>query len=218
MPKPNKFCLTKQIFVIEFVKKAAKMLNYEKKYAGKVVAGIDEAGRGPLAGPVVCACVIMPMQKDKIIDGINDSKQLSAKKREELYDKIVHAAISYSIVEVDEKTIDQINILQATKLGMKRALENLTVTPDIVLIDAVKIQTDLPQDNIIKGDTLSYNIAAASILAKVYRDRLMEKYDKIYPEYNFAQHKGYGTKSHIEALKKYGKCGLHRESFIKKIV
>lgn len=194
------------------------MLDYEKKYKGKLIAGIDEAGRGPLAGPVVCACVVMPMDKDKVIDGVNDSKQLSAKKREELYEKIIKTAISYSIVEIDEKTIDKINILQATRLGMKKALENLNVTPDIVLIDAVKIDTDLPQDNIIKGDTLSYNIAAASILAKVYRDRLMEKFDKIYPEYNFAQHKGYGTKSHIEALKKYGKCNLHRESFIKKIV
>lgn len=194
------------------------MLDYEKKYKGKLIAGIDEAGRGPLAGPVVCACVVMPMDKDKIIDGVNDSKQLSAKKREELYEKIIKTAISYSIVEIDEKTIDRINILQATRLGMKKALENLSVRPDIVLIDAVKIDTDLPQDNIIKGDTLSYNIASASILAKVYRDRLMEKFDRIYPEYNFAQHKGYGTKSHIEALKKYGKCNLHRESFIKKIV
>lgn len=194
------------------------MLDYEKKYPGKIIAGIDEAGRGPLAGPVVCACVIMPLQKDKIIDGIDDSKKLSAKKREELYEKIVKTAISYSIVEVDEKTIDKINILQATRLGMKKALESLTTIPDIVLIDAVKIDTLLPQDNIIHGDELAYTIAAASILAKVHRDRLMQKLDKLYPQYNFAQHKGYGTKSHIEALKKYGKCAIHRESFIKKIV
>lgn len=194
------------------------MLDYEKKYKGKLVAGVDEAGRGPLAGPVVCACAVMPMDEDKIVEGVNDSKKLSAKKREELFGKIVERAISYSIVEIDEKTVDKINILQATKLGMKKAVEGLSVTPDIVLIDAVKIDTDLPQENIIKGDALSYNIAAASILAKVHRDRLMESLDKKYPEYGFAKHKGYGTKQHIEALKKYGKCKIHRETFIKKFV
>ncbi len=194
------------------------MLDYEKKYKGKVIAGIDEAGRGPLAGPVVCACAVMPMDENKIIEGINDSKKLSAKKREELYEKIVSTAIAFSIVEIDEKTIDEINILQATKLGMKKALEELSVKPDIVLIDAVKIDTALQQENIIKGDTLSYNIASASILAKVYRDRLMEKFDKKYPQYGFAKHKGYGTKAHIEALKKYGKTKIHRETFIKKFV
>lgn len=194
------------------------MLDYEKKFNCKLIAGVDEAGRGPLAGPVVCACVIMPMQSEKIIDGVNDSKKLSAKKREELFDKIVDIAISYSIVEIDEKTIDEINILQATKLGMKRAVENLKVMPDLVLVDAVKIDVALLQENIIKGDALSYNIAAASILAKVHRDRLMENFDKKYPEYSFAKHKGYGTKAHIEALKKYGKCEIHRETFIKKFV
>lgn len=194
------------------------MLNYEKKYEGKIITGIDEAGRGPLAGPVVCACVIMPLQADKIIDGVNDSKKLSPKKRELLYDEIVKTAIDFSIVEVDEKTIDEINILQATRLGMKKALENLKITPNIVLIDAVKIDTNLPQDNIIKGDALSYNIAAASILAKVYRDRLMVQLDQKYPHYQFAKHKGYGTKVHIEALKKYGKCPIHRESFIKNFI
>lgn len=194
------------------------MLDYEKKYKGKVIAGIDEAGRGPLAGPVVCACVIMPIDSDKIIDGINDSKKLSAKKREELYEKIINTAVAYSIVEIDEKKIDEINILQATRLGMKKALESLSIKPDIVLIDAVKIDTDLPQDNIIKGDALSYNIASASILAKVHRDRLMVSIDKEYPQYGFAKHKGYGTKAHIEALKKYGKTKIHRESFIKHFV
>lgn len=191
------------------------MLDYENKYKGKRIAGIDEAGRGPLAGPVVCACVIMPLDEDKLIDGINDSKKLTEKKREELYDKIIERAIAYSIVEVDERTIDRINILNATKLGMKRALDGLKVKPDIVLIDAVKLDTNLPQDNIIKGDAKSYNIASASILAKVYRDRLMKELSEKYPQYNFAKHKGYGTKEHIENLKKYGKCELHRETFIK---
>lgn len=191
------------------------MLDYENKYKGKLIAGIDEAGRGPLAGPVVCACVIMPLDEDKLIDGINDSKKLTEKKREELYDKIIERAIAYSIVEVDERTIDRINILNATKHGMKRALDGLKVKPDIVLIDAVKLDTDLPQDNIIKGDAKSYNIASASILAKVYRDRLMKELSEKYPQYNFAKHKGYGTKEHIENLKKYGKCELHRETFIK---
>lgn len=191
------------------------MLDYENKYKGKLIAGIDEAGRGPLAGPVVCACVIMPLDEDKLIDGINDSKKLTEKKREELYDKIIERAIAYSIVEVDERTIDRINILNATKQGMKRALDGLKVKPDIVLIDAVKLDTDLLQDNIIKGDAKSYNIASASILAKVYRDRLMKELSEKYPQYNFAKHKGYGTKEHIENLKKYGKCELHRETFIK---
>lgn len=194
------------------------MLNYEDKYKGMLIAGIDEAGRGPLAGPVVCACVIMPLSDDKIIMGINDSKKLTAKKREELFEKIIETAIDYSIVQIDEKTIDEINILQATKLGMKRALENLKTTPDIVLIDAVKIDTQIKQDNIIKGDALSYNIASASILAKVFRDRLMEELSKKYPKYNFSKHKGYGTKEHINALKTYGKCEIHRETFIKHFI
>lgn len=191
------------------------MFEYEDKYKSLgLVAGMDEAGRGPLAGPVVCACVIMPLENEKLIDGINDSKKLSPKKREELFEKIVKTAISYSIVEVDEKTIDRINILQATKLGMKKAFESLSVKPAIVLIDAVKLDIDIKQENIIKGDAKSYNIASASILAKVYRDRLMVKLSKDYPEYHFDKHKGYGTKEHIDALKKYGKCPIHRDSFI----
>ena len=191
------------------------MLDYEKKYVGKIVAGIDEAGRGSLAGPVVCACVIMPMSEVDIIDGIDDSKKLSEKKREELFEKITKKALSYSIVEIDEKTIDKINILNATKLGMKKALESLKVKPEIVLIDAVKIESNILQENIIKGDALSYNIAAASILAKVYRDRLMKKYDEKFPIYNFAKHKGYGTKEHIQKLKEFGPCPIHRSTFIK---
>lgn len=194
------------------------MLDYERKYKNMIVAGIDEAGRGPLAGPVVCACVIMPLEKDKIIEGINDSKKLSPSKREKLYDQILKTALDYSIVEIDEKIIDEINILNATKLGMKKSLENLKIKPDIVLIDAVKIESDIKQENIIKGDALSYNIASASILAKVYRDRLMIELSKKYPQYNFAKHKGYGTKEHIEALKLYGKCPIHRNSFIKNFI
>ena len=194
------------------------MLDKKKKYKGELLAGIDEAGRGPLAGPVVCACVIMPLDEEKIIDGINDSKKLSAKKREELYEKIIKIAICYKIIEVDEKTIDEINILNATKLGMKKALEQMEIKPDRVLIDAVKIDSEIPQENIIKGDALSYNIASASILAKVYRDRLMTKLDKDYPQYGFAKHKGYGTKMHIEALQKFGASPLHRKSFIKHFV
>lgn len=191
------------------------MLDYEKKYydAGyNLVAGIDEAGRGPLAGPVCVAIVIMP--QDDIIEEINDSKKLSEKKREMLYDKIINTAISYHIEFVDEKTIDRINILNATKLGMLKCINNIPVTPEIVLIDAVKIDSDVKTESVIHGDALSYNIAAASILAKVSRDRLMVELDKKYPEYNFKKHKGYGTKEHIEALKKYGKCDIHRESFI----
>lgn len=194
------------------------MLDYEKKYQNLVIAGIDEAGRGPLAGPVVCACVVMPLEKEKMIEQVNDSKQLSSKKREKLYDEIVKVALDYAIIEIDENTIDEINILNATKLGMKRALESLKIKPDIVLIDAVKIDSDIRQENIIKGDTLSYNIAAASILAKVYRDRLMIKLSEKYPQYNFAKHKGYGTREHINALKIYGKCPIHRESFIKNFI
>lgn len=195
------------------------MFDYENKYkALGYVAGIDEAGRGPLAGPVVCACAIMPLDEDKIIPGINDSKKLSPKKREELFEKIVKTAISYSIVEIDEKTIDSINILNATKLGMKKALETLDTVPSTVLIDAVKIDTNIPQVNIIKGDALSYNIASASILAKVHRDRLMLEMAKKYPNYHFEKHKGYGTKEHIDLLKKYGKCEIHRDTFIKNFV
>ncbi len=194
------------------------MLDYENKYNGKVIAGIDEAGRGPLAGPVVCAAVIMPLEKDKIIEGINDSKKLSEKKRKKLEELIKQTALAYSVVEVDEKTIDEINILNATKLGMKKALESLAITPDIVLIDAVKIDTQLPQDNIIKGDALSYNIASASILAKVHRDRLMVQMAEKYPNYQFEKHKGYGTKTHIENLKKHGACPIHRKTFIKNFI
>lgn len=195
------------------------MFEYENKYKDLgLVAGIDEAGRGPLAGPVAVACVVMPLESDKIIEGINDSKKLTEKKRNLLFEEIKKVAIDYSIVLVDEKTIDEINILNATKLGMKNALNGLKNKPYCVLIDAVKIDTNVKQENIIHGDAISYNIAAASILAKVTRDRLMEEYAKKYPEYFFEKHKGYGTKLHIEMLKKYGKCEIHRDSFIKNFV
>ncbi len=195
------------------------MFEYENKYKDLgLVAGIDEAGRGPLAGPVAVACVIMPLDSDKIIEGINDSKKLTEKKRNLLFEEIKKVAIDYKIVLIDERTIDEINILNATKLGMKNALNGLKNKPYCVLVDAVKIDTDIVQENIIHGDALSYNIAAASILAKVTRDRLMEEYAKKYPEYFFEKHKGYGTKLHIEMLKKYGKCEIHRDSFIKNFV
>ena len=198
------------------MKEQIDMLQFEKEYISqgkKFVAGIDEAGRGPLAGPVVVASVIMPM--DNIIEGINDSKKLSEKKRNLLFEKIKEVAIAYHIEVVDEKVIDQINILNATKLGMKNCIEKLSVVPDVVLIDAVKIDSDVQTVSIIKGDAKSYSIAAASILAKVHRDNMMLQYDKEYPIFNFAKHKGYGTIVHIEAIKQNGICPIHRRTFVK---
>lgn len=195
-------------------------LKYEKELLEKgykYICGCDEAGRGPLAGPVVVASVIMPL--DSIIDGVDDSKKLSRKKREELYSLIKSKAVDYRISIISEKEIDKINILNATKKGMCDAICNLNVKPDFALIDAVK-NLDLPCEYLAinKGDYLSYSIGCASILAKVTRDKIMTDYSKIYPNYNFDKHKGYGTKLHIEALKKYGKCEIHRESFIKHFV
>lgn len=193
------------------------MFDYEnecKSNGYKIIAGMDEAGRGPLAGPVCVAIAIMPLGADKIIDGVNDSKKLSEKKRDLLFDKIIDTAIAYHIEFVDEETIDTINILNATKVGMYKCIQNIEVKPDIVLIDAVKIDSDIPTLPIIKGDALSYNIACASILAKVSRDRLMMQLDKEYPQYNFKKHKGYGTREHIENLKKYGASKIHRKTFI----
>ena len=182
----------------------------------KYLVGIDEVGRGPLAGPVVCCAVVMPLDDDKIIEGIDDSKKLSEKKRVALAEKIKETAIDYCICEVSPEKIDEINILQATKLCMKRCAEGLKkVVPDLVATDAVDISTSFPQISVVKGDLKSYTIGAASILAKVYRDDLMVEYDKIYPEYGFAKNKGYGTKVHITALKEIGACQIHRETFIK---
>jgi len=197
------------------------MLEYENKYLEKgfkFIAGIDEAGRGPLAGPVSVASVIMPLGEGDIIAEVNDSKKLTEKKRERLFDEIISRALAYHIEFVDIETIDTINILNATKVGMMTCINNLAIKPDVVLIDAVKIDSEIPIESIIKGDALSYSIACASILAKVSRDRLMLELDKKYPQYNFKKHKGYGTKEHIENLKKYGKSPIHRLSFIKNFI
>ena len=180
-----------------------------------IVCGVDEAGRGPLAGPVFAAAVILPI--DKEIEGLNDSKKLSEKKRDLLFDKIKEEAIDYCIASVDEKTIDEINILQATFLAMRNAVNGLKIKPDIALIDGNQSpKLAIAERTIIKGDALSASIAAASILAKVSRDRFLMELDKQYPEYCFAKHKGYGTKLHYEMLDKYGISPVHRMSFLKK--
>ncbi len=183
---------------------------------GKVVGGCDEAGRGPLAGPVVCAACIMPL--GFMIDKINDSKQVSEKVREELYEKIISNAIAYSISIIDKDIIDTINILEATKKGMLEAINGLDTKPQLMLVDAVKIYCDVETLPLIKGDAKSYNIAAASILAKVTRDRIMRELDKKCPQYGFSSNKGYGTAKHIEALKSFGASIYHRKSFIKNIL
>lgn len=184
---------------------------YQKGF--KNICGIDEAGRGPLAGPVVVAGVIMP--KDSMIEGINDSKKVSEKKREKLYDLIIEEAISYSVAIIGQDVIDDINILNATKQGVTRVVEELDVKPDLILVDALThINTKgIPYDSIIKGDAKCYSIAAASILAKVTRDRIMRQWDEIYPQYGFVAHKGYGTAKHIAAIKEYGLCPIHRKTF-----
>lgn len=188
-----------------------ELFEYDARFEG-VLAGVDEAGRGPLAGPVVCACCVMG---DCFIDGINDSKKLSEKKRELLYEEIVKSAVCYGVGIVDEKTIDNINILKATKLCMENAINSISTMPDTVLIDAVTgLAIPYKQRPIIKGDATSYAIAAASIIAKVTRDRIMRDYAVKYPEYGFDKHKGYGTREHIAALLKYGPCDIHRRTFI----
>ena len=191
---------------------------YKKDTNLKYICGIDEAGRGPLAGPVVVASVIMP--RGSMLEYVNDSKKVTEKRREELYDLIREEAISYSVGIVDEKEIDEINILEATKKGLTNSLKELKVKPDLILVDALKgIDTlGIPYMSIIKGDAKCYSISAASILAKVTRDRIMRRYDEIYPEYGFAKHKGYGTANHIKAIKEIGPCPIHRRSFIKKIM
>ncbi len=182
----------------------------------QAVCGVDEAGRGPLAGPVCAAAVILPA--GLVIDGLNDSKKLTDKKRRELFDVITQNAVSYGIAMASEREIDEINILQATFLAMQRAIDKLDVRPDLALIDGNRAKDfGLPVRTIVKGDSLSASIAAASILAKVTRDRLMEELDETYPQYGFAVHKGYGTKRHYEALREYGPCPIHRRTFLKKL-
>jgi len=177
----------------------------------KYIAGVDEVGRGPLVGPVVTAAVILPV--DFYDERINDSKKVTEKKREMLYDVIMENAVSVGIGMSSSEAIDEINILEATKKAMKEALNNLSVKPEHVLIDAVKLDIDIPSTSIIKGDAKSQSIAAASIIAKVTRDRMMYELDKEHPEYDFAHNKGYGTKKHIEAIRKYGILKEHRKSF-----
>ncbi len=199
------------------------MLEYEHLYkdkGAKYIAGIDEVGRGPLAGPVVVCCCIMKLDDEDIIQGVNDSKKVSEKNREILFDKIKEKAIAYQIELLDEKAIDEMNILAATKKCMQKAIEDISKVckPDVVLIDAVKIDTTVPIEPIIKGDAKSYSIACASILAKVTRDRMMVEYDKVYPGYDFASNKGYGSAKHIQALKEIGPCEIHRRTFIKNFI
>lgn len=181
----------------------------------KYIAGVDEVGRGPLAGPVVCCAAIMPLDDENVIDGVDDSKKVSAKKRESLYETLKSKAIAYKICRIEPEEIDEINILEATKKCMRMCVEGLEIKPDVVLVDALNLELPVKSVPIIKGDMKSYSIGAASIIAKVYRDRLMDEYDAIYPEYGFKNNKGYGTKTHIDALKETGACPIHRKTFIK---
>lgn len=178
----------------------------------RLIAGVDEAGRGPLAGAVYAAAVIF--DEGVYIDGVNDSKKLTPKKRDALYDEIIAKARAYSICAIDEKTIDQINILEATYKAFQEAIEGLCPAPDYCLIDGNRSKgITVPHETVVKGDSLSFSIAAASILAKVARDRYIEEADKLYPQYGFALHKGYGTKAHLEAIAKFGPCPIHRLTF-----
>ena len=188
------------------------LFDFDKNFSVNFIAGVDEAGRGPLAGPVVAACCMLPL--DRMIDGINDSKKLSEAKRERLYGEITASGI-YKISIIPHDVIDEINILRATKRAMTECIESMSVKPELVLIDAVQLNVSVPVKSIIKGDAQSYNIAAASVLAKVTRDRIMREYDLIYPQYGFAKNKGYGTAEHIAALIKFGPCPIHRKTFIK---
>lgn len=182
------------------------------------ICGVDEAGRGPLAGPVCAAAVILP--EGAVIEGLDDSKKLTEKKREKLYDIIKETAVAYSVAYGTLEEIESVNILEATYLAMNRAIEGLNVKPDFALIDGNRVPRgiNIPCETIVKGDSKSMSVAAASVLAKVTRDRLMLEYDKKYPEYNFKKHKGYGTKEHTELIKQYGPCEIHRPSFLKNIL
>lgn len=197
-----------------------KMSKYENEgYAlgYKYIAGVDEVGRGPLFGPVVVAAVIL--KQGEYIEGVNDSKKLSEKKRKKIYEDIMEKAVAINISIIDNIVIDKINILEATRIGMKQSIEGLLAKADYALIDAEKkIDISIPYNPIIKGDELSQSIAAASIIAKVTRDKMIEEYAEVHPEYDLASNKGYGTKKHTEAIKKYGITNLHRKSFCKKFV
>ncbi len=203
---------------------AEEKLQYERALQAKgyrYIVGVDEVGRGPLAGPVVCAAVVMPLEDSDLIIGVDDSKKLSAKKREQLAKEIKERAVAYTMVEISEKIIDEINILEATKLGMKQAVEGLKLpngeVPEIVLTDGnMTLDITLKQHSVVHGDALSYSIGAASIIAKVHRDTMMDEYAKLYPQYAFEQNKGYGTAAHIQGIKEYGLCPIHRRTFTKK--
>lgn len=185
----------------------------------RLVAGVDEVGRGPLAGPVVCAAVVLPLGEEEIVAGVNDSKALSAKERERLSALIRERAAAYAICLRDHAEIDRLNILEATRLCMRDCIEALSVRPDLVLVDGNFVpDVNTPCKSVIGGDALSYSIGAASILAKVYRDALMDEYDALYPQYGFAKNKGYGTKMHTDAIGEYGLCEIHRRTFTKKVL
>lgn len=216
-----------QSFLRQFLKKREKdqaeaqriRLLWEKertlaKEGYQYIAGLDEVGRGPLAGPVVAACVILPLECK--LPGLNDSKKLSPAEREELAELIMRKAVAWSIGSVDNQEIDRLNILQATKKAMLMAISNIAYKPDYLLIDALELESSIAQEGIIQGDSHSASIAAASILAKTYRDSLMVDLDELYPEYGFSVHKGYGTAQHYEALRQYGPCPIHRQSFLRK--
>lgn len=204
----------------EEIERLNKMMEYENELYSNgydIIAGIDEAGRGPLAGPVVACAVIL--NKGEYIEGLNDSKKLSPKKRERLYEEIIDKCVAYSLGIVDNNIIDEINILQATRLAMKKAIEGLKIKPNYLLIDAeTQVDTHIPLKGIVKGDSLSISIAAASIIAKVTRDRMLVEFDEKYPQYEFAKHKGYGTALHIQKIGEYGLTPIHRTTFCSKFV
>lgn len=200
----------------------AAKLRIERELLGqgvRYIAGVDEVGRGPLAGPVVSAAVILPLDEASLIEGIDDSKKLTERQRVWLAERIRKRAVAWCIAEESCETIDRINILEATRLSMKRAVEGLSPAPDFVITDGnFGLDISLPQQCIIDGDALSYTIGAASILAKVYRDGLMREMDVLYPQYGFAKHKGYGTRAHLQAIEEYGLCEIHRKTFTKKLL